>query len=368
MIYKDFGATGVKMSAIGFGTMRWLSEEVCHECIARGLELGINYIDTGSGYVDGDSEVWSGRALKGHRDKIYIGAKSKWNRALSADETRKEIDKRLEVLGVDYVDFYQIWGLGTVEVAQAVLEPGGMAEGMAKAKADGVVRYGLGFTFHGPAEAFNAAVDTGAFVTSTVSYNVLQRKDGPQIDYGAEHGLGMIVMNPHGGGMLALAGEGELDFLRGPGQGANYGALRFIVANPNVATAIIGFMDVSEVDAAAKAIEGADELGEDYRADLIAKMDAVKMLEGDFCTGCGYCKKCPNKFNVVGFMKGMRDFTIYRGEEAKLRLWLNSTFAGRDVKAQLAKCVECGECEEKCPQKLQIIAEIRRAKTAVGMD
>ena len=368
MIYNEFGGTGIKMSAIGLGTMRWLSEKVCHECIARGLELGINYIDTGSGYVNGDSEVWSGRALARHRDEIYISAKSKWDRALSADDTRREIDQRLKVMGLDYIDFYQIWGLGSVEVAEAVLAPGGMAEGIAKAKADGVVRYGLGFTFHGPPEAFQAALDTEAFVTSTVSYNLLNRKNEELIDRGADRGLGMVVMNPHAGGVLAMAGQGTLDFLRGDGQGPNYGALRFLLANPNIATSIIGFMDVKEVDAAAAALDGAAALGEDYRADLIAKMDAVELIEGDFCTACGYCKECPGGFAPQHFMKAMRDFAIYRIPADELSAWLDSKYPGKSVAEQLAKCTECGECEEKCPQKLQIIAEIRRAKAAVGVE
>ncbi len=365
MIYHDFGNTGIQVSAIGFGTMRWLSEQACGEIIHRGLELGINYIDTGSGYVGGDSEKWVGAALAGRRGDIFISAKSRWDRALSADETRREIDERLKVMGLDYLDFYQIWGLGRVEVAREVLAPGGMAEGIARARADGLVRYGLGFTFHGPEEAFKAAIDTGAFVTATVSYNLLSRKDGELIDYAAERGLAMVVMNPNAGGVLAMAGEPALDFLCGDGAGPTYGALRFLLANPNIATSIIGFTDVAEVDQAVGATDGVDALGEEFRQDLIEKMDAVDLVRGDFCTACGYCKECPNGFDPTHLMKAMRDFALYRVADERLGQWLESKYPGKDVATQLAKCTECGECEPKCPQGLKIVESIRRTKSAV---
>ena len=58
MIYRPLGRSGIKISLISFGTMRWQTEADCHAVIERGIELGLNYLDTSIGYVQGRSLGW----------------------------------------------------------------------------------------------------------------------------------------------------------------------------------------------------------------------------------------------------------------------------------------------------------------------
>ena len=366
MLYNDLGKSGVKVSAISFGAMRWPSEQVCHETINRGLDLGMNYIDTSTGYVGGQSEQWSGRAVKDRRDEIYFSSKSGFAKAPSADDVRAAIEGSLAKSGLESFDFYQMWGLGSTELVQEATAKGGTIEGVRKAQDEGLIKIGLGFTFHGPPEAFKAAVDTGEFLCATVSYNLMNRKEEEQIAYAGERGVGIIIMNPLAGGVLGLAGNASLDFLRGDGVGPCYGALRFLLANRNISTSIVGFRAAQEVDEAARALEGAESLDEAGRQDLVARMDAVKLIQGDFCTGCGYCKDCPGDVNPKKFMEAMRDFVIYGVAEEQLARWIWSKYPHSDPVAQLGACTECGECEEKCPQNLDIIQQIRKGKAAIA--
>lgn len=365
MLYNELGKSGVSISAISFGAMRWPSEEACHAIINRGLDLGLNYVDTSSGYVGGESEKWTGRAVKARRDEIYFSSKSNWSSAPSADAVRKAIDKSLKATGLDYFDFYQIWGLQSVEVVEQAVAKGGMVEGVKKARAEGLIRQGFGFTFHGTPEQFQAAVDTGEFLCATVSYNLMNRKEEEQIAYAGKKRVGVIIMNPLAGGVLGLAGDRSLDFLRQGGSGPCHGALRFLLANPNITTSIVGFRAVGEVDQAVAALAGAEALDEHYRRELMASMDAAKFLEGDFCTGCGYCKDCPNGFDPTRLMEAMRDFAVYRVDEKRLADWIWSKYPHKNIVEQIRLCTECGECEDKCPQHLDIVEQIRNAKAVL---
>ena len=88
MLYNELGSTGVKVSAVSFGSMRWPSEELCRDIIHRGLDLGLNYIDTSTGYIRGRSQLWTGRALRGRRDETLVSSKCLFGKAPTADEVR----------------------------------------------------------------------------------------------------------------------------------------------------------------------------------------------------------------------------------------------------------------------------------------
>ena len=368
MRYKPYGNSNVDVSVVSFGAMRWPSEADCCEIVNHGMDRGLNYVDASTGYVFGKSLQWTGRAVKERRDEIYFSCKTGFAKAPSADEILKSVTESLKAAELEYFDFWQMWGLGSMEVLESAMAPGGTIEGVRKAMADGLIRHGLGFTFHGPEDVFHAAIDSGEFCAATVSYNLMKRSEEANIAYAGGKGVGVVIMNPNAGGVLALAGTDALDFLRDGDLGPACGAQRFLLANPNITTSIIGFLAVAEIDAAVAAGAGAGELDEAYRQRLIEQMDAVKLLEGDFCTGCGYCKECPNEFDPSRWMQVIRDFHVYRVGEERLVEWIYSRYPHNDIVADLAKCTECGECEDKCPQKLKITDDIRRGKAALGVE
>jgi predicted aldo/keto reductase-like oxidoreductase len=366
MIYNELPRCGVKISALSFGSMRWQSEEACHQVIRRGMDLGMNYIDTSTGYVGGRSERWSGSAVRDRRDRIYFSSKSHWAQAPSASAVRRAIEGSLRKTGLEYFDFYQIWGLRRMDVLESALAKGGTIEGVRRAQSEGLIRYGLGFTFHGDAPLFKAAVDTGELVCATISYNLSKRRQEALLDYAAAHGVGTIIMNPLAGGMLARD-DPPLRFLCKDDYGPWYGALRFLLANRSITTAIVGYRTVAEVDLNVKALEDSDVLTDAYRRELAAKMAATELPGEDFCTGCGYCLECPNGFDPTRFMQVMRDYSIY-GRGMPLADWLRDEYVGEDPREAIDLCVECGWCEEQCPQHLAIIEQIRLAREALAKD
>lgn len=367
MIYRPLGKSGIKLSAVCFGTMRWNSEEDCRKIINRGLEAGMNYFDTSTGYVRGLSDVWTANAIRGKRSEVYYSSKSSFGSAPSENDTRRAIDKTLKRTGLDYFDFYQVWGLSSAENLKKALMKGGTVDGINKAVKDGLVKYGPGFTFHGTPDVFKAAIDSGVFLSATVSYNLMHRQEEELISYAANKGVGIIIMNPLAGGVLGMAGDKKYDFLRNGSMGTWYGALRFLLANKNITSSIVGFSQPGQVDDSMAALEDSENLGEAFSQDMINKMNAVKWTDEGFCTGCKYCEVCPNDFSPSKLMSAIRDSRIHGVNEKDLKNWIYAAYTHDILPEQaLERCLECGICQEKCPQKLEIVNEIQRIKQVFG--
>ncbi len=367
MLYRKLGRSGLRVSALSFGSMRWQSESECHAIMQRGLDAGMNYIDTSTGYVNGKSLVWSGRAVRDRRSDILFSCKSDWASAPNADGVRRSIERALTASGLDYLDFWQIWGLQTRDVLNAALAKGGMIEGVRRAQSEGLIRCGLGFTFHGDADVFRAAVDTGEFLCATLSYNLLKRKEENLLRYASEQGLGTFIMNPLAGGVLGRKSDALLPFLQDDERDPAYTAIRFLLANSNISAALLGFAALDQVDADLETLADSGSVNEAFRQDIIARMAGAKLTDESFCTGCGYCRECAQGFDPSELMQALRDYDMAGSSRGSLADWLRRRYIGRSVEDELAKCIACGQCADLCPQHLDIVYQIERAKEAIGM-
>jgi len=364
MLYRELGNSGLRVSLLSFGSMRWQSEEACHEIIQRGMDLGMNYIDTSTGYVGGQSLKWSGRAVRGRREQILFACKSNWSSAPNESAVRRSIESALRSAELEYFDLYQLWGLRSLHTLKQALAPGGTVEGIRRAQSEGLVRYGAGFTFHGSPDVFRAAIDSGEFLAATVSYNLSKRKEEGLIRYAYEHGVGIIIMNPLAGGVLARKGDKRLHFLAGNGAGPAYGALRFLFANQHISTCLLGLRSIAELEEDIRALKDAESLNETYRSELARQYAAARLAQGNFCTGCGYCADCPQDVGPEKLMPLLRDYQIASGG-VTLAEWLRAAYMPENPLERLARCIACGQCEANCPQQLPIMDEIDRAREAL---
>ena len=105
MIYTQFGNTGVKVSRLGFGCMRLpqkfadgkpqVDEDAAIEALRKGVELGINYFDSGYEYHGGMSEVILGRAMQGLRDRVILSTKCPGHRVKAPGDYRRILEEQL---------------------------------------------------------------------------------------------------------------------------------------------------------------------------------------------------------------------------------------------------------------------------------
>ena len=110
---------------------------------------------------------------------------------------------------------------------------------------------------------------------------------------------------------------------------------------------IPGLRSIHEVEVAATA-------GDEYIGLTIEEQKKFSFHLGDYCRDCGQCMPCPEKVNIPAALRFQSFQEVYG-----LKEWAKKLYGGLEVKAD--KCTGCGECESKCPYKLQIVTKLRKA-------
>jgi len=375
MIYRKFGDTGVKISALGFGCMRLpmtniegksvVDEDKAIPMIRKAYDAGVNYFDTAYMYCDGQSEAIVGKALKDIRENIYISTKFPfWGNGDRA-EYRRTLEEQMKRLDVSYVDFYHFHGLNGQGYKDVVLKTGLMEEAR-KAKEEGLIRH-ISFSFHDEPEALKMLADSGDFETVLCQYNFLDRRNEEAIAYAKSKGMGVVVMGPVAGGRIAGMAP---DFAEKAGIKVSSNAelaMRFVFANPNIDCALSGMGSMQMVEENIITADRADNpLSNNELESLDHLMNEYKRLSELYCTGCNYCMPCPQGVNIPFIFSQMNNYRIYgltdlsKAEYA--RIGVENGIGGQKAD----KCIECGLCETKCPQKIEVIRQLKECAKILG--
>jgi hypothetical protein len=352
-------------TVIGFGAMRIHGPDNARwaALVHEAAEAGFNYFETSHRYCSSTSETKLGVGLKGFpRDKVYISTKSSADDFLTADAVRKVIDESLKKLQVDYLDFYQFWGLSLKDWNEIATKKGGTLEGIRKAMAEGLIRH-LGFTSHDTPENMITLLRTGEFEAITLQYNLLNRVNEPVIAEAGRLGIGVVVMGPLHGGILGtpspvlakLMGKGATD-------AAAEAAFRFVLSNPHVTCAISGMTTSEDVRQDKLIAERARPLTKAEMTAVDKELEKYKAAADALCTGCRYCMPCAQGVGIFAVLQLANAARIYgledgsKSEYAKFaKEWPYDSFKDASY------CTQCGECLAKCPQKIDIPAELDKA-------
>lgn len=374
MQYREFGKTGIKVSALGFGAMRLPQKRVNGKdvfdyeesirIIHRAFELGVNYIDTAPGYCNRESEIIVGQALKGWRDKVYLSTKNPIEDS-SGEHFMGRLESSLKKLDVDYIDFYHMWGINWNTYVNSIDVPDGPLSAAIRAKEQGLIKH-LSFSFHDDPKNMIKIIDTGNFETVLCQYNLLDRSNEESIAYAHEKGLGVVIMGPVGGGRLGAPSEVIRNLIPGGVKSSAETALRFVLANKGVTVALSGMSSIEMVEENARVASNETQLSEAELAAIKAAMEENRRLADLYCTGCNYCMPCPNGVNIPLNFRIMNyhrvyNLTEYARNEYK-QIGENQWHQGKKAE----ECMECGLCEEKCPQKLEIIKQLKETAKALG--
>ncbi len=346
---RPYGKTGKEITVISFGAMRFLesqSRQSNAELVRYAHERGINYFDTAPGY--GDSEDIFGEAFKQmDRDTFYVSTKA-WQS--KGDELRQVLAKSLKRMNVEKIDFFHIWCVTTLEAWHQRVKGGAVAAAL-KAKDEGLIDH-LAVSSHLQGGELRQMLQDGPFEGVTLGYcaiNFPYREEA--VNAAHEMGLGVITMNPLGGGLIPQNPE-RFDFLRGPeDKSVVEAALRFNVSNPAITSALVGFSSKQHVDEAIEAVENFQP----YAPDRIDAMRG-KVVESfnDLCTGCGYCLPCPEGVSIPKMMDAYNHKLLGDSsnpfQNINNRLKWHWSLSPQDA----AACSLCGACEERCTQHLPI--------------
>jgi predicted aldo/keto reductase-like oxidoreductase len=375
MIYKTFGSTGVKVSALGFGAMRLpmkevdgkkiIDDDLAVPLIQKAFDAGVNYVDTAPIYCEKLSEVTVGKALKGYRDKVFLSTKNPIEDA-DGDHWMVRLENSLKNLETDYIDFYHFWGIGLEGFKSWQGLKFGPLEAAHKAKDQGLIKH-ISFSYHDAPENYKTIVDSGHFESTLVQYNLLDRSNEENIAYAKSKGLGTVVMGPVGGGRLGAPSEKIQGLLKSKPASTAEMALRFVLANENVDIALSGMGDLKMLNENVEIASRTGHLSEDELRHIRTMMEENKNLEKLYCTGCDYCKPCPQGIDIPHLFEIMNRHRVYQLTEHAKSAYNEVINGWSWVKsADASKCIACGACEEKCPQKLPIIKQLQETHAALA--
>jgi aryl-alcohol dehydrogenase-like predicted oxidoreductase len=159
---RDFGKTGVKVSALGLGGhhLGAAKDEITAVGIMhRAIDGGITFYDCCWEYNRGKSEDWLGKGLKGLRDKAFLMTKV-CTHGRDASLAMQMLEQSLRRLQTDHLDLWQIHGVTFQNDPAQFIRPNGAAEALRKAKEQGKVRF-VGFSGHKDPDIHLAMLDTG---------------------------------------------------------------------------------------------------------------------------------------------------------------------------------------------------------------
>ena len=361
MHYREVGKTGEKVSALGFGTMRLpvidgkddqINEPLAIEMIRKAIDAGVNYVDTAWFYHSGTSESLCGKALaEGYRDKVFLADKLPPWLAESTDDCERILNTQLERCRTDHFDFYLLHCI--LEKNWPNVEKLKLEKWLEKVQADGRVRH-LGFSFHDNPELFRHVVDYYDWSFCQIQYNYLNEKHqaGTEgYEYAVSKGLGVIVMEPLLGGALA----NPQGVIREMWDEAGYEpvdlALRWLWDKPGVGCILSGMTDMAQVEQNLALAENSQPgcLSDDERAFIAKVAQKTQEMTPIPCTRCGYCMPCPNGVNIPTNFAAYN--MNYQYPENAAHRTLHSM---QSPEQQASNCIQCGVCEEKCPQGIPI--------------
>ncbi len=372
MLFRKMPKTDEELSILGFGCMRLprnqdgtIARNRAIEQIRYSIDHGVNYFDTAWPYHAGQSEPLLGEALAGnYRDKVYVATKLPSWMVTDRADMDSYLDRQLELLQTECIDFYLLHNLNGPTWKD--LKTKKVFDFINGAKASGRIKY-AGFSFHGHIADFKAIIDEYDWEFCQIQYNYLDEyhqagREG--LEYAAAKSLGLIIMEGLRGGSLgtpepppdiaALWNAGKAR--RSPAEWA----LRWIWDHPEVTVVLSGMNEESHIKENLRiAAEAKPHSLDAEETALVRKVaDTYKRLMRVNCTGCEYCKPCPEGVNIPAAFEMYNKFHLFPNrEETKFTYAVRCSgiFTGGQT-GFASKCVQCGECLEKCPQQINIPA------------
>ena len=383
MIYREFGKTGLKVSAIGMGCEYvWTaSEKQVYELVQAAVAAGINYFDLFVGTPS--TREYYGKALKGVRDQIYLAghlgcADQDGQYVKTRDEAlcREFLAQFYEKLDTEYIDVLFLHNCDEEADLDEILN--GWMYAYAKELKD-AGRVGLiGISSHNTQIAMKAVksgkIDVLMFPVNPL-FNLLPQdtadarmkgrevKDMTQEEKDTyptkqelyalcgEMGIPIVAMKPFAAGnILKDHEEGRLKGLLSltPVQ-----CISYVLSFPQVACPVPGFSNVEELHQSLAYLTATEE-EKDFS-------EINESLVGRFknqCMYCNHCQPCPKKIDIAEVTK-LADLA-----EKEMTDALRSRYAALETAG--GDCIRCNACTKRCPFGIDAASNMQRALTLFG--
>ena len=368
MDYRFVEKTGYKISALSYGCMRFADDDSAAQAVRKAIELGVNYFDVAPAYCRATSERRLGIGIKDLRERAIITAKSSPGNGgdglgddpspetgfgiRTADQTRKQIERSMEIIGVDHLDMYHLWAVHGDAIFDEALRPGGFLDGVRKAQSEGLLDY-IGITTHMDGDSIINYLKRFDFDMVTLPFHLRDTSRANAVTYCAEHGIGVIAMNPLAGGALTRKSPVLQKIATDLGfESMTEAALRFLTGYPGVTSSLAGitYADQAVEDAAAVEKGG---MPDEVAAELQSRVTELYANVRHFCTACGYCGECPEGILIPQVLEAYSNTLVPSTAQAAIDDLAEKLASGAEG-YDPSMCTACKTCESKCPNRLPV--------------
>jgi uncharacterized protein len=335
----QLGKTGNRVRKLGFGAMYLprITPEESDRLLLRALELGINYFDTASAYMDSEEKL--GRVLsRREKDFVITTRSASWRTGI--DDFKKDFEQSFARLKLETIDFYGFHAVN--QPPEFALLTKGPLDYLKEQKERGRIRH-IAITGHNPI-TLTQALQTGEFAMVMFPFNVIEREPLQEL-IGTANAMGVAtsIMKPLAGGVIESKAP----------------ALRFFLSHA-IDVITPGMMSLEELEENFRVIDTGAPL---TPGELQQLEDEVSELGKEFCRRCSYCMPCPHNIMIpFVHMLHMKTWGKEMNDDVAYTLEL-----ARRMLPQFESCDACGKCIEKCPYDIptpQRIAELKELLTS----
>lgn len=374
MLYRN-DRYGNPISILGYGCMRFTTKggsidiDKAEKEIMAAYEAGVNYYDTA--YVYPGSEATLGAILERNniREKINIATKLPQYLVKNRESLDKYFDEELKRLKTDYIDYYLMHHMTAINQWDK-LEQVGIRDWIKEKKESGQIR-NIGFSYHGNTEDFIGILDSYDWDFCQIQYNYVDEHTQAGLKglrHAAEKGIPVVIMEPLRGGKLVnlLPEKAKKEIAASPKGYTNAElGLRWLWNQPEV-TCVLSGMNSPEMVAENCRIASDAEAGsfdEDDFALIERVKEAIRETERVGCTGCRYCMPCPKGVDIPALFRSYNMTSLESKSQARFEY--AQTVGLKSEPAFATQCIECGKCEQHCPQNIPIRQMIKEADRVV---
>lgn len=331
------------------------------------IERGFTYFDTAYPYHNGKSEEAFRKAVAERYPRTAFTLTDKmpcWE--VSREEDLQRIfDIQLERCGVDYFDYYWLHALNR-EYYSTMQRVHGF-DFIARMKAEGKIKH-IGFSFHdevGLLEEILNSHPEAEYVQLQINYldwNDASVDAARCYETCVRHGKPVIVMEPVKGGSLARVPQEAEQLFKAvhPQMSPASWAVRYAASLSNVMMVLSGMSNMEQTLDNTGYMENFEPVSRNEEAVIEKAALIIKRSIAIPCTACHYCTEgCPQQIAIPEYFALYNTLQQFGAKEQGMNTSVYYEVLNKSH-GKASDCIECGQCEEHCPQHLPIIENLKK--------
>lgn len=361
-----------EIKKLGFGLMRLpknddvIDLEQVKDMVDLFMEAGFTYFDTAWAYAGSEEAIRKALVERYPRESFQLVTKNAaWINCKTREDAIQQFETSLEQTGAGYFDNYLLHNLGANRTH--FFDDFDMWNFVKEKKAEGKIRH-YGFSFHSTAEVLEEILTAHPdvdFVQLQLNYFDWEKPDIQSrkiYEVARKHDLPIIVMEPLKGGLLADPPESVKKIFQkhDPEASCASWGLRYAASLEGVLCVLSGMSNVEQMKDNISFMKDFKPLTEEEMECIQEARKALDSFPLVPCTSCNYCAKvCPQGIGISGTFTGKNLYTLF-GKMDPARNALHFLVEMPGLK-HASECIQCGQCEEVCPQHISIREELEKA-------